>query len=304
MKTVFLISPTQRSGTNYFRNLLVRHPDILVANLDQEDFLIANLSHLEIFVKYLDKSWVHAWHPNRREKLLAQAKVSLGIGLTHYLRPNTSEKKLYTVTKTPSSKGLLYFDEYFPDQKLIILVRDGRATVESGVQSNFWYYEMGCHRWKKGTSTILQYLEKSDPGRFLLVKYEDLVKYTAQTLKTVLTYLELDLTLYPFESLGKVKVAVSSQYKDELGRLASKPVARNRNFNPLARALFWDWKRHLLFNRICGQNAQKLGYSLERQDRKGFIYTFVFFKIDIGIFLCKKLKQKVLIYLQNRQKAK
>ncbi len=76
------------------------------------------------------------------------------------------------MAKTPSVKNLQLLN-VMPIGKSVVIVRDGRAVVESGMRSFGWSFDAAARMWTRGADTIMQAQEQG--VEFLLVRYEDLV---------------------------------------------------------------------------------------------------------------------------------
>lgn len=72
--------------------------------------------------------------------------------------------------------GLDNFFRIFPDQPLILLVRDGRSVVESGMRSFNWDFEQAAHDWADAAQRIKNLSETYNKAekKCLVVRYEDL----------------------------------------------------------------------------------------------------------------------------------
>ena len=80
-------------------------------------------------------------------------------------------KKL--ITSTPSVENIHNFFKLFPNVPLLILVRDGRAVVESGVRSFNWNYEQAIREWNRSAQTIIRFDQemKGTGHPYRIVKY-------------------------------------------------------------------------------------------------------------------------------------
>ncbi len=168
LRPIFILGIMHRSGTNLLQDLLCLHPDCEPGGIIWEDGLIARAGPLIEYVNYLYKFWDSRWHI---QEILGPSDLlynCLGDGLLAFLHmqfavrnndkdlsSTSSSRRL--VTKTPSVKNLQYFFKIFPKAHLLIIVRDGRAVVESGVKSFDWTYEQAMHKWAGAAETILNF---------------------------------------------------------------------------------------------------------------------------------------------------
>ncbi len=198
-----------------------------------------------------------------REVLLGD----LGMGLKHFLnRQKTGDTKKRQLTKSPSVKNVEYFFDFFPDSRLLIIMRDGRAVTESGVRSFGWDYDWAMRRWAEGARRILQF--KNHPGdhegKFLIVRYEDLAADTEAELRRIFEYVDLDPDRFDFAGAIDLPLYGSSDLI-AMGEkeIHWKPVKKPADFDPLRRFAGWSRARHERFNWIAGPYQTELGYTLD-----------------------------------------
>jgi len=272
LKFCFILGIDRRSGTNYLFRLIRKHPQCVGPGPIWEDFFIHNSEILRKYVENVYKSWKPSWEI---DKILGPEPVMLkyiGDGLKRFLSlqleiwdQSPEYENLILLSKTPSVRGLDNFFDIFPNAYLLILVRDGRAVVESGVRSFAWDYEEAMHRWAENAKIILNFKEKykDKKERFLIVRYEDVVKNTKEELRKIFNLLKIDSSLYNFDKAENLAVTGSSELKEKEGRLHWKPVPKTKEFNPLARFKDWDDKKHERFNWIGGKYLEEFGYKMK-----------------------------------------
>lgn len=270
----FLMGILQRSGTNHLSRLLVLHPQVVGPGPIWEDYLVYESGLLREYADRLYTRWNQKWDiPGRvgpQETMLQHFGDALQAYLHRQVRPVDTLVPARTpgitprirLTKTPSVQGLENFTALFPSAQLIILVRDGRAVVESGVQSFGWDYDDGARQWAQAARTIIEF-RRTCPDverRMILVRYEDLVQEEETQLRRVFSFLGLDPALYDFEKAGSLNVLGSSEIRKQGEEIHWRGTEKNREFNPLARFAHWDAARHARFWKIAGPLAEKLGY--------------------------------------------
>src|SRR5258708_4134927 len=135
-----------RTGTHFLANLLCQHPDCVKSPL-AEDVLLSWSQLLAKYVRRTNEQWTEiAGKPHDGyDDLLFR---SLGDGLISFLqsaKERADEERIKRfggtqhadlasrrlVTKTPGIDNLEYFFKLFPNAHLLIIIRDGRAVVES-----------------------------------------------------------------------------------------------------------------------------------------------------------------------------
>lgn len=264
---VFIFGVARRSGTNFLFQLLLLHKACRAGDVVLEDFFLAHADILEQYADTVYRSWNRRWRAQLDSPDLLLKY--LGDGLTSFLdaeslKANQSgEESARVVTKTPSVRNLSLCMKLFPDVKPIIIVRDGRAVVESSVRSFRRNYEEITHEWTDAVAEI-QALMKSQPvDRYLLVRYEDLQQNTEAEVRRILAFLELDPAQYDFEAMRELPVFGSSQIVAEGDGKVHWEGNKFADFDPNKRWQHWDQSLHERFNRIAGSAMAQFDYPLQ-----------------------------------------
>jgi hypothetical protein len=262
----FILGIAPRSGTNYLYRLLGRHPDCRAPGPIWEDFLLHHADLLACYAARVVGSWDPRW--GAAEAVGGEDAVlhELGDGLLRLLGRQLREEDdaagRVFLTKTPSVGGLDHFMRLFPAARALVLVRDGRALVESGVRSFGWRYEDAMRRWADAATQIAAFLERhrglDSPVR--LVRYEDLVAAEARTLTEIFGFLGLDPARYDFAGAREMGVTGSSELRSS-GQIHWKTVERRADFDPLRRHAHWPRARHERFVWLAGPQMEALGYA-------------------------------------------
>jgi hypothetical protein len=271
-----------RSGTNYLCELLKLHPHCLAPGPIWEDYAI---HHSDLLRDYVNSMYAHhdpRWKAKTpimpRERLLR----FFGDALSRFLKlqvtetiaamscaPENSPTHLHhnlLLTKTPSVKEIHNFFDLFPDAHLLIIVRDGRAVVESGARSFGWNHEVATHNWASAAKSILdcQNTCRDFDKQCLITKYEDLFLNTHSELLRILAWLGLDPEEYDFDAAGSLPVIGSSELrKHRTDKIHWDPVETSSSFDPMARFSHWKRRQHERFNWIAGPYMSKFGYCLQ-----------------------------------------
>lgn len=150
----------------------------------------------------------------------------------------------------------------------MIIVRDGRDTVESAIRSFDWSFRHCAHIWRDAAEKIRRYLQTEDGRTALLVRYEDLITNCDHEVRRILDYLELDPAEFDFEAAGQLPVRGSSDLRTEpAGKVHWSPVARSESFNPLSRWHGWSDAAKQQFLWWAGDQLAYFGY-LDGSERK------------------------------------
>lgn len=300
---IFIQGILQRSGTNFLWQLLLQHPDCHPGSVG-EDFLLKNAGLLENYCKRLFENWIPEWrqrYGNSSDAILSGIGGSLIslIERPYYLYPDAhpdrthepdnkvslTDKRL--ITKTPNVENLGLFFKLFPNAKLIIVLRDGRSVVESGMRSFGWTFEKAIRAWKKAAEIIIQFLEsqKRFENQFIIVKYEDIVRNPVKEVQRILGFLGLDLERYNLELVDSLPVYGSSEIRNSQAAVHWKPLEKPAAFDPIRRWWQWNAKLHSRFNWIAGDAMSYFNYSLEMTSTHNLINTLSNLGQDTGYWI-------------------
>ena len=195
---IFLHGIDKRSGTNFLWRLLLLHPDCHVGSVGEDFFL----KHSHLLIKYSERVFTIGrcagkigWedltlsrnilakvctHLSRCHTIFTMTRLKVKTG--KLIRKKTGKKTGKKISPAPGwyprrpvLKILISFLMLFPDAYLIILVRDGRSVVFSGMKSFNWGFEYAAGRWAKSAHEIHEFdLKHKDSGKkYIILKYED-----------------------------------------------------------------------------------------------------------------------------------
>ncbi len=269
-RAIFIIGIEHRSGTNFLSDLLALHEDCCRPATIGEDFLLHSAQHLQHYAAGLHAAWNAEWRSSAPQ---AEIGAALGRGLLTVLGDQADRPAMHLVTKTPRADRLALFPWLFPDQPLLILIRDGRSVIESAVKSFGWSYRKATERWSRGARRILEFDRDHNRGpcRYLVVRYEDLVTDLTAELHRILAFLRLEPAAYDFDAAAAMPVRGSSTLKSQGQSLHWKPVPKSSNFDPLRRASSWTHRQHRRFLQSAGMYQQLLGYDVEGAVQSGIL---------------------------------
>jgi len=260
---IILLSACPRSGSNYLEGLLSLHPQCRKSKVP-EDFFLANSETLLNFCRSVADSWDDWW----LQRLGGPSRLAMhiGTGLLSFANPGPEEEgtvgDFRLLLRSPATEGITTATTLFPDARVLVLVRDGPATVESGRRSFGWPYEEAMLAWRQSVRRILSFLASVDGPRCRLIRFEDLIADPAREIARVLAFLGLDSVLYPFSRVDEIPVFGSSSFGRTDGEQVNwQPVPKDPSFDPLARAQSWPPYRLARFAWLAGAEQRRLGYS-------------------------------------------
>lgn len=319
---IFILGVMPRSGTHYLSNLVCLHPECQKAAID-EDFLLFYADHLTRFANGLENKWetLGLVNDSSTKEMLLEC---LGEGLVSFLhntRKQAFEKRAREfnidipqvsfnkriVTKTPFIDNLHKFFSFFPNSHLLILVRDGRAVVESGTRSSQEDSEAITRDWALSVDRILRF--DRDPQnakyKYLIVRYEDLFSDTERSLRTVLEFLQLEQDTYDFQAAADAPVVGSSTYKRDTDNLNWNKEKKTEDFKPLDRAAGWTRAQHERFNWLAAKQLKAFGYEPKTFSNSNLFWT-IWNKVLDFKWTCKiwlRRFKKGFLFVTRRLKA-
>ena len=264
-KPIFILGITQRSGTNFLFDLLVQHPECGAPEPIWEDYFVSQIDLLDDYLHSVSGCWNPRW--NVDDDGLNRLRRHIGSGIVAFLQEQSEKRQV--VTKTPNVRNLQRFFDYFPNAYLLILVRDGRAVVESGIKSFDWHRDAAIHKWVDAARTIESYVASHSGdqprGHFLVVRYEDLWLNLKEELTRILEFLGLPTDSYDFSSAANLPVRGSSTVRQNRSQGVNwKPVEKSSTFDPMSRFRHWGRSKHERFNWIAGKQLKAFGYDEKR----------------------------------------
>ncbi len=274
---IILLSACPRSGSNYLENLLSLHPQCRKSKVP-EDFFLANSETLLNFCRSVAESWDDWW----LRRLGGPSRLAMHIGTALLRFADLGPEKegpvcdFRLVLRSPTTEGIATATTLFPNARVLVLVRDGPATVELGRRSFGWPYEEAMLAWRQSVRRVFSFLASADGPRCQLVRFEDLAADPAREIARVIAFLGLDPALYPFVRVDEIPVLGSSSFGRTDGeRVHWRPVPKDPSFDPLARAQSWPAHRLARFAWLAGAEQRKLGYLVRPLSPMGRFWNVV-----------------------------
>jgi hypothetical protein len=269
-KVIFILGLMPRSGTNFLSNLLQLHPDCAPADPVWEDYLVAHFDLLACYSDTVAGKWDRAWGVT--EHTGNDLDVALGNGLANFLEDRCGKPRV--ISKTPQLDNLDLFYRFFPEGRLLILLRDGRSIVESGARTFGWSQEAAMHSVAEAAQTILRFEQKhpAEENRYRIIRYEDLWQDTETQMQGLFEFLELDPASYDWQQALELPVRGSSELEArEAGSIHWDPVERSAEFDPMSRFADWNDARHYRYNSVAGRDMKPFGYECKEVRDPAFL---------------------------------
>src|SRR4030095_4338393 len=134
-RPILIFGLTPRTGTNFLWDLICLHPACAPGREPiREDFFLECSELIAEFCHNVRSRWNPACGAVS-EDTVPELYASLGAALVAFLTVDHGRR---LVTKNPSVIGIERVFTFFPTAQVIILVRDGRAVIESCVRTFGW----------------------------------------------------------------------------------------------------------------------------------------------------------------------
>jgi hypothetical protein len=296
-QTHLFILSAPRSGSTWLQTALNNHPEIVCTENrffggfcevwpdgnGKSSPRITLDRYVDVLSSYFNHEALGLSRESLRKELL-QRYIDLNINLA--LR--SSGKVIFADKITPyhdtSEKVLNSIYHYFPEAKVVQLVRDGRDVATSGVfdwleknghgKPRYDYFvqdeissklerffdDEALHEWAKYWFQPIEAFQKHS-GQFLTIKYEDMKTNQQNVLGEILHYTNAKSST----QLIDICIEKSSFIKMSGGRKAGEGQATAK----VRRGVVGDWKNYFtrrdgeLFNTLAGQHLLTLGYETD-----------------------------------------
>jgi hypothetical protein len=257
---IFILGILPRSGTNYLSDLLCLHPACAPARSPvREDLFLEHSDHLVDFVAAVQAAWDPRWG-QFPDDLGHQLHRSLGEGLLSFLWVDRDRR---LVTKNPSVHHIDRLFTFFPRGRLLILVRDGRSVTQSCMATFGWDFERAARSWAGAADEIQRFASRhrGQNGRYLIVRYEDVVADPRGSLAHIFRFLDLDENAFDFSAAAELPIRGSSFYFGPgYDSVHWNPVPRAAEFDPRERWREWTPRMLERFEWIAGEQLRRFGY--------------------------------------------
>src|SRR6202007_410158 len=116
------------------------------------------------FCRSVAESWDDWW----LQRLGGPSRLTMHIGaaLLRFADPGLEEeapvRDSRLILRSPTTEGIATTATLFPNARVLVLVRDGPATVEWGRRSFGWPYEEAMQAWRQSVRRILSFLASAD----------------------------------------------------------------------------------------------------------------------------------------------
>lgn len=265
-----------RSGTTLIRNVLDAHPELALTHeahfvgpmgAQRRKYETGEGVDIDAFLDdlYQDSNFVRQGvdREELRDSLVSDRPESYADAVrsvfAHYARNHG--KKLYG-DKTPGSvTQIKSLAALFPEARFIHIIRDGRAVALSYMERPEWGPSTAAeaaHHWR---NRVLRgrHAGSELPGRYLEVKYEDMVSNPEEKTREMCDFLGIEYDDRMLSFHKQSEGFISSTKNPDAFRNLSQPIQGELR----------DWRAEIkssdreIFEAIAGELLAELGYSVE-----------------------------------------
>ncbi len=237
---LFVLAPSARSGTNFLaRSLVECGPfEFPTDRIGGEDYLLNSADLLMEYTKTTCNQW-RKWIADREEldRMRRMLLKSIGQGILRYIQGAVVSSQGKLLVKTPSPTNLGLFPHLFPEAQLLILVRDGRDTVQS--LRTAWpdeSYAYWMEQWAAGARETVAFIENDgkplENRLWKLVKYEDLCTEGRDTMRDLLKFVKVSADDFDWEKVDNQPLYGPSFACSNEGRFEWRIESKPENFQP------------------------------------------------------------------------
>lgn len=260
---IFIQGMMPRSGTVFIGQLLRQHPDLFA--FPRHWFEVPFLQ-LTRDIEELQERFLLGYRHNRGKVDDHTFLALLGAAFIAHLQAATPPGKRM-LFKVPNVEYLAYFPAMFPQEHLLVLLRDGRDLVDSTRRT--WPmlpFAAICRRWSRAATAARRY-EARHGGQtdgYWQARYEDAVADPSHFVRQACAHFGLDADRYPFDAIDAIRVRGSSNLPRD-GRIDWHPREKPADFNPTGYWRAWPPRRKATFKRLAGHALIDLGYAPNNQ---------------------------------------
>jgi hypothetical protein len=263
----FFVVGSARSGTTLLRLILNAHPKVAVP--PESRFVVELYTGTEEVDKqaFLEKLASHkmflAWGlpiESVRTELPDSDRVAFHVAVRGAFRAYARrQEKTRWGDKTPRYvEHISLLARLFPDARFVHLVRDGRNVALSFADVPFGPRSVtGAARlWAERVSAGTRSGRALEPGRYVEVRYENLVENLNGEIKDLCDFLELDFDAAMLDYTERSRDAVLPRASKYNPSVTKRPISGLRSWESSLP------KRHVeLFEAVAGPALTELGYT-------------------------------------------
>ncbi|HYG88103.1 MAG TPA: sulfotransferase [Azospirillum sp.] len=258
---IFVHGVLPRSGTNYLADMLELHPDVFAYPGRIWEFPLLRVADA---CTAAQAEFTYAFHRNAEVMTPWDMLAYVASGWLAAMQAEAGVRRI--LLKSPHVQNIGLFRHLFPDDILLLCLRDGRDVIQSSLRT-FKRWPLGksfrqmATEWRHGTDAILSFQPggpNATPNAHV-VYYEELVCNPAAAMRRVIGHARLDPEVYDFARLASLPVRGSSAVATQ-GEARWQPHEKPRDFAPVGRWKAWPPHRLSRFQALAGDALRRAGY--------------------------------------------
>lgn len=259
---LFLFGVMPRSGTNFLYEMLLH-----ITNIERPGIPFDELPILAWPQAFDGPSrLIRHFHPPSAQAFDRMSWLAFAAaGLRNRLLDMAPDGSM-TIVKEPHFYGIDLFPLVFPQDRALLVVRDGRYIVDSFRRSftkNPWSrsFEDLCVEYSNAVRAVERFRNGPYADRMMVLKFEDVNASRREHVEKILSWLGRKPGEGNLDGLDDMPIYGSSvRSVGSDGGLDWTPV-KDESYNPAERSLDWTAAQKRTFERICGEANRRLGYA-------------------------------------------
>ncbi len=301
-KNVYILA-MGRSGTTLLQNILNAHPNVVVP---PESFFVLNLydkykdkkkwdqSLITSFIDdlYTDRPFRLVWQISKKDILkkfelhapISNFEEACNLVRLSFNKTNDEQVKIIGDKNPIYARFTEKIMKVHPKAKIIHMIRDPRGTANGHINTFKRKDALAVGSIWSLHNQIIESLEKKFPQNYYLLKYEDLIGKTEDTLKSLCEFLTIEFN----PSMLEYRSMVNERFNDYGDKLKKKHI---NLLKPIDQSIADKWKQSLTKRQI--KNIEYTTHDLATS----YGYKFAKPKMDFYIFCClpiSKLKYRLI----------
>ena len=255
---VWILGVMPRSGTVYTGELIRLHPQVYAYPNQMWELPLPELSGdlLQAQERFF------ALFEHNRERMARHDFLRLSGGaFMAYLLGFVPDGRT-ALFKVPDVRYLRHFETWFPGERLLLLLRDGRDVVASTLKT--WpqkSFRRVAQQWSRATHLALDYAtyreRRGDPVP--VWKYEDIVRDPHAFARWACDAYDLPPDRYPWDEIDRLPLRGASSVHAP-GTVTWEPVSLAERPRTTGKWVSWTRRQKRVFQAIAGDALQRAGY--------------------------------------------
>jgi len=316
MKAPFFIIGFQRSGTTLLRVMLDNHPDIAIpldvtglwaryySKLHKYNYLHSKDDVIKLIKDLLKEERIKLWQTDFSvEEILQYVKGNTypHVIAAFYKAYTYHKGKKYWGDKDPANMRYIHLiNKWFPQSKIIHIIRDGRDACLSHLKQDFGYDNLllCAEGWREEVFWCRIIGQLLGPSRYFELKFENLIANPEKELVSICNFLNIPYSnqmLYYYKNIEKS----IPKCKRHIWKLIDKPPQKeNKNL--------WKIKMSkgelICFEKRAGGLLKELGYETLPGVPSGAYWTEIYNFFKSGSALNRRFKKLLqFFHLQSKK---